>query len=60
MYRLRLYQNGTTKYITWFGIEQQNKQKPPTHLQHQNTEDSGIKHTNTIVIKHYYVLIKEV
>ena len=59
MYRLRLYQNGTTKYITWFGTEQQNKQKPQYRHQHQNKEDKAIKRTNTFVSKYYYVVIKE-
>ena len=49
-----------TKYTTWFGIEQQNKQKHQNRLQHQNKDDSGIKHTNTFIIKRYYVIIKEI
>src|SRR3990167_9218173 len=38
MYILRLGKNGTTKYITWFGTEQQNKQNTQNCLQHQNRE----------------------
>ena len=43
-----------------FGTEQQNKQKPQHRHQHQNKEDKAIKHTNIFVIKHYYIVIKEV
>src|SRR3990167_2681994 len=47
---------------TSHGLEQNNKtnKNPQTHLQHQNREDRGIKHTNTFPFKQYYIVINEV